>query len=754
MRGRHESYLAKGGRMKRLFAGFVLALVAGAVMSVPAWAGAGGDRRIEVNYSIEYVLLEGYPEADMPVLIEVYRNATATPNSGVRIGSFEGTTEPDSQGRAGNVLEVNHVGGGQFEDGGDCWREPSTPNIHPGDKVQATLLTAPGGERTNQVDYTFVRDLTFTDDGGAVSGRALGVEEGGGFDVTAPITGLAAGGAEFIEARREPNGVREFVFPDANGNFNNVPLEGTGGEVTLQYVNPNADGEGDESTVAEPTNAAGEGEELAGCPPLADYEILTSNPEVVNGPFVNGNDPLLLSGVSFDAEGVSVTIDDNDGVTTDAIQATADVAPASGPQSWTASFANAGFDGLADGNLTATATYTIPDPNNPTQTVEITSTKTILKDTQPPPVPSVPDLAASSDNGSSNSDNITNDNTPTFTGTAEAGSTVKIFVNGVEKGSGVATGGNYSITTSALDDGSHPVTATATDENGNTSAASGALSVTIDTIAPTPRPTADLAPGSDTGVSDTDNLTRDTTPTITGTTEGGVNVEIRVDGDAKGDAPSANDGSYSITTSELGSGNRVIRAVATDTAGNSSTSDALNVEIDTVAPNVTADRATGSHDAPIEVGLRSNDNQAAILYTLGSGAPNIEFTAPIRVADRSTIRAMARDRAGNESPIASFAYVIRKPTSVTLNMTTTPLALGGVKRFSGVVRPAHNTSVRMVVRKNGVVVLSRNLPLNDSRYASSYRPNRGVGRYSITIVFPKDADSLQSSVTKSFRVTR
>ena len=53
--------------------------------------------------------------------------------------------------------------------------------------------------------------------------------------------------------------------------------------------------------------------------------------------------------------------------------------------------------------------------------------------------PSTPDLTAASDLGASNSDNITNDNTPTFTGTALAGSTVTIYDGSTAVGSGIAT---------------------------------------------------------------------------------------------------------------------------------------------------------------------------------------------------------------------------------------------------------------------------------------------------------------------------
>jgi hypothetical protein len=102
-------------------------------------------------------------------------------------------------------------------------------------------------------------------------------------------------------------------------------------------------------------------------------------------------------------------------------------------------------------------------------------------DTTPPDPPSTPDLDPASDTGSSDSDNVTADTTPTFTGSAEPGATVKIYVDGAEKGSAAAgSEGGYSVTTSQLDYGAkQKVTATAADAAGNTSGASGALSITI-----------------------------------------------------------------------------------------------------------------------------------------------------------------------------------------------------------------------------------------------------------------------------------
>ncbi|HJQ42105.1 MAG TPA: Ig-like domain-containing protein, partial [Jatrophihabitantaceae bacterium] len=112
-------------------------------------------------------------------------------------------------------------------------------------------------------------------------------------------------------------------------------------------------------------------------------------------------------------------------------------------------------------------------------------TVTVTVDKVAPSAPSTPVLASASDGGIAG-DNLTNDNTPTFTGTAEAGATVTIYDGGTAVGSATAIGGSYSVTTSTLADGAHTITATATDAAGNTSAASAGLVITVDTTAPAP----------------------------------------------------------------------------------------------------------------------------------------------------------------------------------------------------------------------------------------------------------------------------
>jgi hypothetical protein len=70
---------------------------------------------------------------------------------------------------------------------------------------------------------------------------------------------------------------------------------------------------------------------------------------------------------------------------------------------------------------------------------------TLQIDTLAPSPPSTLVLAPASDGGLKG-DNLTNINTPTFSGKAEAGSTVTISSDGTAVGSGIADGsGNYSV---------------------------------------------------------------------------------------------------------------------------------------------------------------------------------------------------------------------------------------------------------------------------------------------------------------------
>ena len=108
-------------------------------------------------------------------------------------------------------------------------------------------------------------------------------------------------------------------------------------------------------------------------------------------------------------------------------------------------------------------------------------------DTTAPAIPSIATLSAASDTGSSQSDGITADTTPTLTGTADPGSTVTLYdTDGSSvRGSATADGaGLWSITSAPLAAGAHTLTTKASDAAGNFSTASLGLSLTIDPTAP------------------------------------------------------------------------------------------------------------------------------------------------------------------------------------------------------------------------------------------------------------------------------
>jgi tRNA A-37 threonylcarbamoyl transferase component Bud32 len=99
--------------------------------------------------------------------------------------------------------------------------------------------------------------------------------------------------------------------------------------------------------------------------------------------------------------------------------------------------------------------------------------------------PSAPDLAAGSDSGSSNSDDVTNQTSLSFNGTAQPNVKITLFRDGAQVGTSSADGGgNWSISDSGAPPGTHTYTARATDDQGNNSEMSSGLEVIVDTTAP------------------------------------------------------------------------------------------------------------------------------------------------------------------------------------------------------------------------------------------------------------------------------
>jgi hypothetical protein len=128
----------------------------------------------------------------------------------------------------------------------------------------------------------------------------------------------------------------------------------------------------------------------------------------------------------------------------------------------------------------------VTDPSGNPNLASIVTDDTVIYDTTPPATLAAPDMSSSADSGQSDSDDITKDSTPEFTGSCVDGDTITILVDGSPiTPTVVCASGTYLITPdSPLLEGSHNIQVTATDPAGNLSATSDQLKIQIDLTPP------------------------------------------------------------------------------------------------------------------------------------------------------------------------------------------------------------------------------------------------------------------------------
>ncbi|WP_228309962.1 Ig-like domain-containing protein, partial [Klebsiella oxytoca] len=224
------------------------------------------------------------------------------------------------------------------------------------------------------------------------------------------------------------------------------------------------------------------------------------------------------------------------------------------------------------------------------------------------------------------SGDLTNDATPTLSGTAEAGATVTIYDGDTVLGTVVAgEDGRWSYTPEALDEGSHSLSTTVTDKAGNVSERSPAFELTIDTTAPSasaPEVTDDVA--GHTGPLTSGDLTNDATPTLSGTAEAGATVTI-YDGDTVlGTVVAGEDGRWSYTPDTLDEGDHSLSTTVTDKAGNvSERSPAFELTVDTIVNPVSDLQVTdnaGEETGTLNSGNVTDDDTPILSGTAEAGA--------------------------------------------------------------------------------------------------------------------------------------
>jgi parallel beta-helix repeat protein len=303
----------------------------------------------------------------------------------------------------------------------------------------------------------------------------------------------------------------------------------------------------------------------------------------------------------------------------------------------------------------------------------------------------------SSDSGLAG-DAITNDNTLTLMGTADANTNVKIYDGATLLGSVTAGAtGAWSYTTQVLNNGAHSLTATATDALGNTSAASTALSVTIDTAVPVAPTIGSFS--TDSGVAG-DRITNDNTLTLTGTAEANATVKIYDGTTLLNSLTASGTGAWSYTTGVLSSGAHSLTATATDVAGNTGVaSTALVVTVDTVVPvaptigsfstdsGVLGDRITNDNTLTLAGTAEANatvkiyDGAALLNSVTASGTGAWSYTTAALANGAHSLTATATDVAGNTGAASTALVVTVDTVAPTVTQTTATPSTGTA--FSG-----------------------------------------------------------------------
>ncbi|EAT9805158.1 Ig-like domain repeat protein [Salmonella enterica] len=309
------------------------------------------------------------------------------------------------------------------------------------------------------------------------------------------------------------------------------------------------------------------------------------------------------------------------------------------------------------------------------------------------------DLLDADDTGESAVDNITSVTKPRFfIGNVPADiDTVVIRINGVSYP--VTANGNnlweFQVPV-ALNDGVYEAVVVFRDIAGNTSETK--LPFTIDT---TTSVSVRMEPASDTGSSNSDNLTNKQNPKFEGTAEPNAKLVITIVDDKSGREVLKHtitvgaDGNWSVTPNILPDGMYTINVVATDVAGNTAqTQERFTIDTVTIDPTIRLsdpsidDQYEATSLRPEFKGLAEAFSTIMIQWdgkVVGSANANANgewsWTPPSVLAPGSyVVSIVAKDKAGNESSQVDFPVVIPvidvTPPTIKLSEESDSGALG------------------------------------------------------------------------------
>lgn len=530
--------------------------------------------------------------------------------------------------------------------------------------VVATFMPTADAMGTWSVDTNALADGTYTVS--ATSSDAAGNMSSAGpvgftVDTVAPAVALDAPAngtrtnddTPTISGTTEPGAGVVIELTDVNG-------------AVLQTLNPTVDAqggftvdaaqlpEGTYTVTATATDAAGNEAK-----DTVSFTIDTTAPGIsintpTDGELLNSRE-VLVSGASEANSTVVVELLDDQGVVVETTQTTTD---ANGLWSVT-------FQGVANGTYSAHATASDEAGNESDATVgfSVDSDEPNLSVTEP----------ADGD--------ITNETQPAITGTTDLDATVVISVKD-DQGNTVFTttvtpdaNGDWSTQVDpALVDGSYLIEAVATRPNNKSTTVT--VGFVVDTMAPDLTITQP-AQGA---------TTNDTTPTIGGATESGLEVVVTIK-DAQGNtvftgtALANAQGEWSVDTTELGEGEYTVEASTVDLAGNPTSAGPSTFTIDTTAAPITitspqagesvtdtTPTITGTADPNATVEIFVDGVKVGETVADAQGSWSFDTTEALDLGEHK-VEAKTTDAAGNEGSSGEITFTVEKNKAPTTIVT-------------------------------------------------------------------------------------
>jgi hypothetical protein len=312
---------------------------------------------------------------------------------------------------------------------------------------------------------------------------------------------------------------------------------------------------------------------------------------------------------------------------------------------------------LPDGtyNVTATA-MDVAGTYSPSS-----SSVTIVVDTQPPPAPVVTGI--SPDTGKNKAAGITTAQNLTISGTAQAGTTVAVLLNGVLLGDTTAgTNGawSYDNTAMTLPDGNYTITAQATDLAENISPVSAPFSATIETVNSPVIAGVSLTTTNSGGLLGLLGLgTSQQSLSIVGTAPPNDSVQVYLNGTLLGTATANGQGnwsySYTPSSSTVANGVYSFSAITMDASGNVSTPSSpfqLQVGGSTTAKTPQYSSGTLSGQATPGSLVTIVDGDVVLGVVVANSSGDWQFT-PNLTKGKHSIMAEATNSAGDTSLLSA-----------------------------------------------------------------------------------------------------